>query len=157
MSVGQASPEARREVFGGAPAVTRDEVIQQMLRAVRAVGSPGYPRDESEIAERVGRAYDRCYDPVGIARQAIATVASGDRTEALRQLTVPTMVLHGLADRLCNVTGGRATAEAIPGAELVLMEGMGHDLAPGLRSDLAERIAGFVWRVEGVRQQRYLS
>jgi pimeloyl-ACP methyl ester carboxylesterase len=149
MSVGQPSPDALREVFGGPRAVTRDEVIQQTLRAFRAIGSPGYPNDENEVAARAGRAYDRSYDPIGIARQGIASVASGDRTERLRQLQVPTLVIHGLADRLCDVSGGRATAEAIPGAELVLIEGMGHDLAPGLRSQLSAHIAGFVWRAEG--------
>jgi pimeloyl-ACP methyl ester carboxylesterase len=149
MAVGQPSPAVMREVFGGPPAVTRDEVIQQRLRAFRAVGSPGYPADEKEVAERTGRAYDRSYDPSGMARQAIATVASGDRTERLRHLEVHTLVIHGLADRMCDVSGGRATAEAIPGAELVLIEGMGHDLPPGLRSHLAERIAGLVWRAEG--------
>ncbi len=158
MQVGQPSPEVLRTIFSGPPAVTsifpgplavtRDEVIQRMVRAARAVGSPGYPSDQNEIAERAGRAYDRCYDPVGTARQAVATVASGDRTERLRQLKVPTMVIHGLADRMCDASGGRATADAVPGAELVLMEGMGHDLAPGLRSELAARIARFVWRVE---------
>ena len=145
-SVGQISPEVLRELFGGPRAVTRDDVIQQMLRAVRVIGSPGYPADEGEVAAVAGLAYDRCYDPIGVARQAIATVASGDRTERLRQLSVPTLVIHGLADRMCDVSGGRATAEAIPGAELVLIEGMGHNLPPGLRVKLAERIAGFARR-----------
>jgi pimeloyl-ACP methyl ester carboxylesterase len=147
MSVGQPLPDVLREVFGGPRAVTRDEVIQQTLRAFRAVGSPR--TDENEVAARAGRAYDRSYDPIGVARQAIASVASGDRTERLRHLQVRTLVIHGLADRMCDVSGGRATAEAIPGAELVLIEGMGHDLPPGLRSQLAERIAEFVWSAEG--------
>jgi pimeloyl-ACP methyl ester carboxylesterase len=146
--VGQSSPDVLREVFSGPPAVTREEVIQKMVQAVRVVGSPGYPSDENEIAVRAGRAYDRCYDPIGTARQAVATVASGDRTERLRHLMVPTLVIHGLADRMCDISGGRATAEAIPGAELITIEGMGHDLAPGLRLQLAARIAEFVWRVE---------
>jgi pimeloyl-ACP methyl ester carboxylesterase len=146
--VGQPLPEVLREVFGGPPAYTRDEVIQRMVRAVRAVGSPGYPTDEKEVAARAGQAYDRSYDPIGAARQGIASIASGDRTERLRNLAVPALVIHGLADRMCDVSGGKATAEAIPGAELVLIEGMGHDLPPGLRLHLAERIAEFVWRVE---------
>jgi len=149
MSVGQPSPDVLRGLFSGPRATTRDEVIQQMVRAFRAVGSPGFPADEQEVAERAGRAYDRCYDPIGVARQAIASVASGDRTERLRHLQVRTLVIHGLADRMCDVSGGRATAEAIPGVELVLIEGMGHDLPPGLRSQLAERIAEFVWSAEG--------
>lgn len=148
-SVGQPSPDALREVFGGPRPVTRDDVIQQMLRASRAVGSPDYGRDESEIAVRAGLAYDRGYDPAGAARQAVATIASGDRTELLRRLNVPALVIHGLADRMCDPSGGRATAEAIPGAELALIEGMGHDLPPGLRSPLAARIAEFIWRAEG--------
>src|SRR5205085_6828353 len=107
LSVGQASPEVLREVFGGPPATSRDEVIEQMLRVSRAVGSPGYPTDDDEIAARTGRAYDRSYDPTGIARQAVASVASGDRTERLQQLNVPTLVIHGLADRMCDASGGR--------------------------------------------------
>jgi len=148
MSVGQPSPEVLKEVFSGPPAVTRDEVIQRMVKSMRAVGSPGYPSDEAEVAARAGLAYDRSYDPTGTARQAIATVASGDRTGRLREIRIPTLVIHGLADRMCDPSGGRATAQAIPGAELVLIDGMGHDLAPGLRSELAARIADFVWRIE---------
>ncbi len=149
LQVGQPSPDVLRAVFSGTPAATRDEVIEQRVRASRAVGSPGYPADENEVAAKAGRAYDRCHDPIGIARQAIASVASGDRTERLRHLKVPTLVIHGLADPMCDVSGGRATAEAIPGAELVLIEEMGHDIPPGLRSRLAARIAEFIWRAEG--------
>jgi len=149
LSVGQAAPEVLRELFGGSPPTTRDECIQQMLRASRTVGSPGYPADEEEVAARAGRAYDRCYDPRGVARQAVASVASGDRTEKLRRLKVPTLVIHGLADRMCEVSGGRATADAIPGAQLVLIEGMGHNMAPGLRAQLAACIGEFVGRLQG--------
>jgi len=148
-SVGQPDPAALREIFTGQPALTRDDVIRQALRASRAVGSPGYEKDENEIAARAGRAYDRSHDPQSAARQAIATVASGDRTERLRRLRVPTLVIHGLADRMVNVSGGRATAEAIPGAELILIEGLGHDFPPALRPQLAKHIAEFIWRVEG--------
>jgi pimeloyl-ACP methyl ester carboxylesterase len=148
-SVGQIDPEVRREVFSGPPAVTRDEVIQQAIRAFRFSGSPGFPHNENEIAERAGRAYDRCHDPIGVARQAVATVVSGDRTERLRNIHLPTLIIHGAADRLCDPSGGQATAEAIPEAELVLIEGMGHNLPPGLRFQIAERIGEFVWRVQG--------
>src|ERR1700689_2916747 len=95
-SVRQPSPDVLREVFAVPSATTREEVIQQTLRTVRAVGSPGYPADEGGAAEVAGRAYDRSYDPIGIARQAVAVVASGDRTERLRKLNVPTLVIHGL-------------------------------------------------------------
>jgi pimeloyl-ACP methyl ester carboxylesterase len=146
--VGQPSPEVLRELFLGPPAVTRDEVIRQMGSAARSIGSPAFPNDEHETAALAGRAYDRCFDPIGTARQAVATVASGDRTDALRRLQVPTLVIHGLADRMCGVSGGRATADAIPGAEFVPIEGMGHNLPPGLRTRLADIISTFVWKVE---------
>jgi pimeloyl-ACP methyl ester carboxylesterase len=146
--VGQTAPEVMRELFTGPPATTRDEVIEKYVRAMRVVGSPAYPSDENEVAERAGRAYDRSYDLVGVARQAVATVASGDRTERLRRLQAPTLVIHGLADRMCDVSGGRATAEAIPDAELMLIEGMGHNLPAALHVQLAARIAELVWRAE---------
>ena len=130
MTVGQAAPEVLRQLFPGKPAVTRDEVIQQSLRAMRVVGSPGYPSDESEIAARSGRAFDRCHDLIGTTRQAIATVASGDRTERLRHLQVPTLVIHGSRDTLIDPSGGRRTAEVIPGARYVEIDGMGHDYPP---------------------------
>ena len=148
-AVGQTAPDAMRELFAGPPAITRHEVIERYVRAMRVVGSPGYPSDENEVAERAGRAYDRSYDLVAITRQAVATVASGDRTERLRHLQVPTLVIHGLADRMCDVSGGRATAEAIPGADLILIEGMGHNMPTALHAHLAARIAELVWRTEG--------
>jgi len=147
-SVGQMEPNAMKELFAGPPAETRDEVIAMFLRAMRIVGSTGYARNEDEIAARSGRAFDRGHDMLGMTRHAIATVASGDRTERLKQLRLPSLVIHGLADRMCDPSGGRATAAAIPGAELWLIEGQGHDLPPALRKPLAERIADFVWRVE---------
>lgn len=146
--VGQAAPEALRELFSGPPPVTREDVIQRMVQAARVVGSPGYASDEQEVAERAARAYDRGYDALGSARQAVATVASGDRTARLQGLNIPALVIHGLADRMCDVSGGRATAAAIPGAELVLIEGLGHGLPPGVRPELAARIAAFIWGVE---------
>jgi pimeloyl-ACP methyl ester carboxylesterase len=121
-------------------------VIQQ--RKVRHSSRQRYPSDEKEVAARAARAYDRGYDPIGTARQAVATVASGDRTERLRHLDVPTLVIHRLADRMCDPSGGRATAEAIPGAELVLTGAMGHNLPPGLQDQLAARIGDFIWRAE---------
>lgn len=146
-NVGQASPDMLKQVFGGPPAVTRGDVIAQMVRAARVVGSPAYPNTEAEIAARAGLAYDRGHDPVGSARQGIATIAHGDRTERLRNFSKPALVVHGLEDRMCDPSGGRATAAAIPGAELMLIEGMGHDFAPGLQPSLADRIADFIQRV----------
>ena len=118
------------------------------MRAARAAGSPAFPTDAAVVAERAGLAYDRDHDDAAIARQAVATVASGDRTERLRALDVPTLVLHGLADTLIDPSGGRATAAAIPGAELVLIEGMGHDIPAALQERIADLIAALVRRGE---------
>ncbi|HYK18619.1 MAG TPA: alpha/beta hydrolase [Bryobacteraceae bacterium] len=146
MRVGQPRPEVLRDLFSGPPAVTREDVVRRMILASQMVGSPRYRADESEVGARAGRAYDRSHDPAGTARQAIATIASGDRTERLREVQAAALVIHGLDDRMCDVSGGQATAEAISGAELVLIEGMGHDLGP--REQLVTQIAEFVWRVE---------
>ncbi|WAS90510.1 alpha/beta fold hydrolase [Nannocystis punicea] len=151
--VGQPDPAVLPVLFGGPPATTRDEVIAQALRAARVVGSTGFAIDEAELAARAGRAFDRGYDLHGITRQAVAQVASGDRTARLRALDLPTLVIHGLADRMRDPSGGRATAAAIAGAELWLVDGLGHDLPPGLRPELARRIAAHVERAEARRVQ----
>lgn len=147
-SVGQVHPETMMAVFGGPPAHTRDEVIARAVRAFEAVGSPAFPTDPAAVAEVAGLAYDRDHDSEAVVRQAVASIASGDRTEMLRALDLPTLVLHGLADTMCDPSGGRATAAAIPGAELVLIEGMGHNLPPGLWERLADHIAAVVRRGE---------
>jgi pimeloyl-ACP methyl ester carboxylesterase len=99
------------------------------VRAAHLVGASlgGFVAQTLAI-ERAARAWERDHDPLGIARQAVAAVASGDRTEKLRRLATPTLVVHGTTDPFCDVSGGRATAAAIPGADLLLIEGMSHDL-----------------------------
>ncbi len=148
MRVGQAHPETMQALFGGPPAHTREEVVARAVRAFSIVGSPAYPVDPAAVAEVAALAYDRDHDPAAIARQAVASVASGDRTALLRGLDVPTLVLHGLADTLCDPSGARATAAAISGAELVLIEGMGHNIPPGLWEHIADHIAAVVRRGE---------
>ena len=82
----------------------------------------------------------RGHDPVGVLRQAVAVVASGDRTVRLRELRVPTLVMHGTGDRMIDVSGGRATAAAIPDAKLVIFDGVGHNLPRELWAELAGHI-----------------
>jgi len=146
--VGQPHPATLHALLGGPPARTRDEVILRAVRASDVVGSPAYPADRASLERTAALAYDRSYDEAAIARQAVAQVASGDRTERLRRVDVPTLVVHGLADTLRDPSGGRATAAAIPGAELVLVEGMGHDLPPALCERVAELVARVVARGE---------
>jgi pimeloyl-ACP methyl ester carboxylesterase len=122
------------------PAKTREEAGELIVGVRRVIGSPGFPRDEADIRERAGRAFDRGVNPAGFQRQLAAVYASGDRTEALRELDVPTLVAHGEEDPLIPVSGGRATAAAIPGAQLWTVPGMGHDLPRAIWPELIRRI-----------------
>jgi pimeloyl-ACP methyl ester carboxylesterase len=144
MKVGQATPETMKALFGGPPAVTRQDVIDRQIRAFSVVGSPGFPTERKLVVASAELAYDRGYDPIGLARQAIASVASGDRTKPLQHINLPTLVIHGLDDVMCDVSGGRATATAIPKSKLVLIKGMGHNLPQGLWSEFAQHIADIV-------------
>jgi pimeloyl-ACP methyl ester carboxylesterase len=110
------------------PPRDREAYIASGVRLFGYIGSPGFPRDEDELRDVLARSYARRGDPNGAARQLAAILASGDRTPLLRTISAPTVVIHGTADRLVHASGGRATARAIPGARLVTIEGMGHDL-----------------------------
>ncbi len=122
---GQPTPEARARLFGP-PATNREEAVQNHLAGLRIWGSPGKV-DEDAQARFAGEAYDRAFDPAGVGRQMVAITASGPRADALGHVRVPTLVLHGSADTLITPSGGQRTAELIPGAEFVLLDGMGHD------------------------------
>ena len=139
--VGLLHPSTARELFGGPAATTRNAYTERALRARKLVGSPLYPADPAEVVRIAGIAWDRDHDAAAVVRQAVATVASGDRTPGLARVRVPTLVIHGLADTMCDPSGGRATAAAIPGAELLLVEGVGHDLPAALWPVIADAIA----------------
>jgi pimeloyl-ACP methyl ester carboxylesterase len=130
-TVGQPSADAMR-VLLRTPPRDRDEAIAGAVEVAKVIGSPGFPFDEARIRERAGKAWDRGHHPPGLARQLVAILASPDRTEALRAVGVPTIVVHGEADVLVDPSGGHATAEAVPGAKLITVPGMGHDLPPGV-------------------------
>ena len=119
----------------------RDAYIEYFARVFRMIGSPAYRPDDERVREEAGATFDRCHDPAGTARQLAAVLASGSRTAALRELRVPTVVIHGEADPLLPVRGGRATAKAIPGAELITIPGMGHDLPRELWPTFVDAIA----------------
>ena len=108
----------------------REGYISDFVETYRVIGSSAYPRDPERLRATGGRCFDRGIHPAGAARQLAAIVTTEDRTPLLRQLDLPATVIHGTADRLVTPSGGRATAEAIPGATLVMIEGMGHDLPP---------------------------
>jgi pimeloyl-ACP methyl ester carboxylesterase len=119
----------------------RDAYIEYFARVFRMIGSPAYRVDEGRVRELAGATYDRDHNPAGTARQLTAVLASGSRTAALRELDLPAVVIHGEADPLLPVRGGRATANAIPGAELITIPGMGHDLPKELWPTYVDAIA----------------
>ncbi len=118
------------------------------VQVFRAIGSPGFPFDEARVRERAARAYDRCFHPAGSARQLVAILAADGRREALRTLRVPTLVIHGADDPLVPLACGVDTAEAIPGAERLIIEGMGHDLPRAVWPRIVDAIAELTARAE---------
>ena len=125
--VGQPKPEGMAALLRP-PASDREGFAKGAVAVFRAIGSKGFEFDEESVRTRALASYDRGHDPAGVARQLLAVIASGDRTAALGGVEVPTMVIHGSGDPLIDVSGGQATAAAIPGARLEVIEGMGHDL-----------------------------
>jgi len=122
------------------PPTNREAAIEQNVRLLKRIGSPAFPAPESELRDLVARSVDRGMFPDGFARQMGAILASGSRHQALRQVTVPTMVLHGSDDPLIPLRGGRATAQAVPGARFAVIEGMGHDMPRPTWPQLLDRI-----------------
>ena len=123
--VGRSSEAALAHLLSG-PAANRGEYVDSHLQGLRLWGSPGLV-DEPRQADFAGQAYDRAFRPEGVAAQVQAVVGGTSRTEALGRVTVPTLVIHGSADTLIDPSGGRRTADAVPGARYVEIEGMGHD------------------------------
>ncbi|HEX6538722.1 MAG TPA: alpha/beta hydrolase [Candidatus Dormibacteraeota bacterium] len=135
----------------GAPPKEREAFIEWQVRAVHAVASPAFAFDHERLADVAARTWDRGHNPVSLQRHAVAALASGDRTERLRALQVPALVIHGTADVMIDVSGGRATAAAIPNAELLVVDGLGHGIPEELWSGLATRIGDLVLRADRPR------
>lgn len=97
-----------------------------------SLGSPGYPTERGELRQRIAHGVHRSYYPAGTVRQLLAIIASGDRRPLLGKIAAPTLVIHGADDPLVPVAAGCDTAQHIKGAQLMVIDGMGHDLPPGL-------------------------
>jgi pimeloyl-ACP methyl ester carboxylesterase len=138
-SVGAPTTEAMGALLRP-PATNREEAIEASVAGSRVIGSPLYPPDESLLRERAAAAYDRSYCPEGTVRQLAAVLASPDRTEGLRGVRLPFLVIHGEADPLVTFSGGQATAAAVPGSKLIAIPGMGHDLPQPLWGEVTDAI-----------------
>jgi pimeloyl-ACP methyl ester carboxylesterase len=133
-------------VLMGRPPRGREAAIERAVKTFQVIGSPGYPFEEERVRQIAGRSYDRGHSAAGVLRQLHAITASGDRTEALRGVRVPTTVIHGNRDVLVRPAGGRATARAVPNARLRMIDGMGHDLPRQLWPVFVEEIAAIAAR-----------
>ncbi|HSJ20059.1 MAG TPA: alpha/beta hydrolase [Nocardioidaceae bacterium] len=122
---------------------SREDYIETSAKLWRLIGSPEYPDTTETIRERAAETWDRGISRAGVMRQMGAILTQPDRSRALRSLRVPTLVIHGTHDKMVHVSGGRATSQAIPGSELLLVPGMGHDVP----SDLHETFVAAIRRV----------
>lgn len=139
LSLPQATPEVTA-VLLSPPPPGREGIAEHGVQLFRAIGSPGFPFDEAMVRDVAGRCFDRGNNPDGVARQLMAILASGDRTEHLAKVKAPTVVIHGKADPLVPYESGVATAKAIAGAKLVSIDGMGHDMPVGVWPTLLDEI-----------------
>jgi pimeloyl-ACP methyl ester carboxylesterase len=146
-AVGQPLPQAIPALVGPAPS-DREGYVDFNVQVFKAIGSPAYPPEEEWLRKMAGASFDRCHHPVGFMRQLLAIIASPDRTAALADVRVPTLVIHGEADPLITFSGGEATARAVPDAKLMKVAGMGHDLPRELWPQFVDAIAANVARAQ---------
>lgn len=143
------TPAAALALFAPLPrGRDRDSIVADGIQRFRAVESPDYPTEESRLRRLFETEYDRGFYPQGVARQLAALMANGDRRPLLRTISVPTVVLHGAADPLIRAEGGKDVAKNIPGAELRIVEGMGHDFPVQLTETFADAITAAANRVK---------
>lgn len=147
--IGQPALSTYVQVLGRRPPRTRAASVDRAVTVMRRIGSHGFPFDEAQVRAVALEGWDRGGggNAAGVARQIGAIVKSGDRTAELAQIKAPTLVIHGDRDPMVHPSGGRATADAIPGARLLTIAGMGHDLPDGAWPQLIEAITGQIKKV----------
>jgi pimeloyl-ACP methyl ester carboxylesterase len=144
---GQPTLAGMRLLLKAAP-TERDAYLDHVEKLYKAIGSPGFPADPEAVRARAARGYERGGSRAGVARQLLAVGVSPNRTPGLKRLRMPVTVIHGNKDILVRISGGRAVAAAVPGAKLIEIDGMGHDLAPGLWPRIIDAIAENAARAE---------
>ncbi len=135
----QAKPEVLQLLFKPAP-TEREAYIEESVKRRLILYGSGFTMDEDLARKLAGQAFDRCFYPQGMMRQLMAIIANGNRKSALAAIKVPTLVIHGGDDPLVPVEGGKDTAEAIHGSELIIIDGMGHSLPPETWTQITEAI-----------------
>lgn len=140
-SLPPARPEAMAVVMTRPTSADAEAVVELGVKTARAIGSPAYPASEERLRARIRSDFERSFSPAGIARQMAAVIAGGDRRSLLGRISAPTLVIHGDADPLVPVEGGKDTAASIAGSRLLILPGMGHDLPLQLVDTMADAIA----------------
>lgn len=136
----QAKPETIAAVLAPTP-VERKAYVEHMMNVWRTIWSPGFSFEETRARTFIEKSYDRSYYPQGAVRQNIALIANGDRRKSLSTIAVPTLVIHGADDPLIPCEGGKDTARVIPGAKLLIIDGMGHDMPKGVWAPIVDAIS----------------
>ena len=124
----QATPKAAMALLSRPKSKRRDDIVNHFSRVLGVIGSPKFPMPEAEVRQRIGEAFDRSFYPAGTIKQMAAIMASGDRSDEVRGITVPTLVVHGSDDPLVPLKNGEDTAKKIAGSLYTVIDGMGHDL-----------------------------
>jgi pimeloyl-ACP methyl ester carboxylesterase len=145
-------PEAMAALMTPLPTNSREDRIVASMKTWRIIGSPGYPATDAELRADAERDIDRIpFEPTGMARQMAAILVGPPRNDILKSVTAPALVIHGADDPLVPVEAGQDTAASIPGAELIVVPGMGHDVTVALTPILEKHVGDFVARVEETR------
>jgi pimeloyl-ACP methyl ester carboxylesterase len=151
--VGRPKPSLLRRLARGGSSRGRAGAIEAAVETFTAIGSPGFPLDEEHLRDLAGRSYDRAHDVRGYQRQLAVSITQPNRSKLLRNVRVPTVVIHGLADPLVGADGGRAVARAIPGAKFVAIPGRGHDLPRALWPRFVEEISAVATEADSTRRR----
>lgn len=138
----QATPKAAMALLSRPKSKRRDDIVDHFARVLNVIGSPKFPMPEAEVRQRIGDAFDRSFYPAGTIKQMAAIMASGDRSDEVRRITVPTLVIHGRDDPLVPLQNGEDTAKKIAGSEYTVIDGMGHDL--GALAAVTARVVPFL-------------
>ena len=141
----QPTQELIQELFKPLPTEREANIEEGIKRGCLTYGT--FPYNEEQARLMRTKAYDRCFYPIGIMRQAAAISATGNRKPKLASITVPTLVVHGKEDPLVPVEGGIDTADTIPGAELLLLDGMGHSFPPEVAPQILEALVANINKV----------
>jgi pimeloyl-ACP methyl ester carboxylesterase len=138
----QATPRAAMALLSRPKSKLRDDIVNHFVRVLGIIGSPKFPMPEADMRNRIGAAFDRSFYPTGTIKQMAAIMASCDRSDEVRRITAPTLVIHGSADPLVPLKNGEDTAKKIAGSEMTVIDGMGHDL--GALAEVTARTLAFL-------------